>query len=204
MSKGFRGFQEYIPFSKKTKWLFDVYSKRNVKFVMVPNVELTILGRFRKESLLVHELQNKLSLKKGKEFQILEKFLRSNKIQLEDSIIKIAFLHYKEHYAYFQTFRKEKFNDLMRKKTRDLKRLYYGILDKYNFETYRKIFRNTSRTVEEFSNKILDEKFIPYKDSKSRGKYLEREDREIICDVFEYCQTKKENSRVIFLTNDKI
>ena len=207
MSKGFKEFQESIPFSKETAWLFDNYSRRNIKFAMVPNVELTVLERFRKETLLIHELCNRISLKKGEEFQILEKFFCSNKIQLEDSIIKIAFLHYKEQYAYFQTFREKKFENLMKEKTRDLRILYYKILDKYKFEIYGRVLRSytSDKTVEEFRDKILDETFIPYKDRRNRKKkYLEREDREILCDVFEYCQKfKKRDFNVIFLTNDK-
>lgn len=206
MSRGFGKFQESIPFSKETSWFFDTYS-RKAKFVLVPNVELTVLERFRKETLLIHELLNKLSLKKGKEFQILEGFLRSDKIQLEDSIIKITFLHYKEQYTYFQTFRRKKFKQLMKKKARDLKSLYYKVLDKYNFEIYREILKNSipDRTIEEFNDRILDDTFIPYKDGTNRKKkYLEREDREILCDVFEYCQkNRRRDFCVIFLTNDK-
>lgn len=206
MSRGFREFQESIPFSRETSWLFDVYS-RKTKFVMVPNVELTILERFRKETLLIHELQKRLSLEKRKEFQVLEKFLCSDEIQIEDSIIKIAFLHYKERYAYFQTFRKEKFEELVRNKARDLKKLYYKILDMYTFEIYREILGGMPRRmIEEFSDKILEASFIPYRDGiKKRKKYLEREDREILCDIFEYCQRfKRKDFNVVFLTNDKV
>lgn len=208
MSKGFREFQESIPFSRETMWLFDKYSRRNVRFVVVPNVELTVLGRFRKETLLIHKLQKRISLEREKEFQTLEKFLRSSRIQLEDSIIKIAFLYYKEKYTYFQTFRKNRFEEIMKEKARDLRRLYYKILDKYNFEKYMSMLegRRPDRVVEEFGNKILDETFIPYGGRRNKKiKYLEREDREILCDVFEYCQKfRRRDFAVIFLTNDKL
>lgn len=207
MSRKFSRFQESIPFSRETQWLFDTYS-RKTRFVMVPNVELTILERFRKETLLIHELQNKLFLRKGEEFRILEKFLHSDEMQLEDSVIKMAFLHYKEQYAYFQTFKRKRFEELMKKKARDLKRLYYKILNRYNFEIYREILKDDmpDETIERFSDKILDATFISYKgDKNKRRKYLEREDREILCDVFEYCQKfKRRDFNVIFLTNDRI
>jgi hypothetical protein len=95
LCRGFTEFKERIPFSKETEWLFETYSRRNFRFVMVPNVELTVLERFRKETLLIHELQKRILLKEGEEFQELEDFLRSSKFNLEDTIIKIAFLHYK-------------------------------------------------------------------------------------------------------------
>jgi hypothetical protein len=205
LCRGFTEFKERIPFSKETEWLFETYSRRNFRFVMVPNVELTVLERFRKETLLIHELQKRILLKEGEEFQELEDFFRSSKFNLEDTIIKIAFLHYKGNYAYFQTFRTEKFRDVMKKKSRNLKMLYYKILGTYGFEICRPLLDSfLQKKVEEFRGRIFDQAFISFDQENRRRKYVEREDREILCDVFEYChRSRRRDFKVIFLTNDK-